>query len=200
MDSDSDPPGDPAAVHPEYDRLTPENADEWSDDQIAEYKRRKQADLHAEAEENSADLAAEEREALKRLRSATDTDDHPTETVTIGDDVTGEAVDLEVSTKVTGRIEQKFDRITEEQQKETPRIENIKGAVIDCITALIADGPEPDSDPVRWDSRALWEAYYLEEGSEGLMGVFETISKPALDRYEELGNSRGRTRRSTSSR
>lgn len=187
---------DPADVHPEHDVLTPDNADDWSDDQIETYKAAKEADLAEQATENTAEMAKEERETLDALRSTTESADELTTTVNLGDAFDGaDDVEIEVTTKVTGELEAKFDAISEETDKDVPRIANIKEEIIDAILLLIVDDPEPETDQYRWGSRAVWEAFYMEEGSGGLMQVFQTISEPAMDRYEELGNSQSRTRR-----
>lgn len=181
--------------------LTPENESDWDEDQIETYKRAKDAQLSEESDANAADLAREERETLDALRSTTETAGALTTTVNLGDAFDGaDDVEIEVTKKVTGELESKFDAISEETDKEVPRIANIKEEIIDAILLLIVDDPEPDTDQYRWQSRAVWEAFYMEEGSGGLMQVFQTISAPAMDRYEQLGNSQSRTRRSTSSR
>lgn len=182
------PLDDPSAVHPEHDELTPENSDDWSEEQAERYTDLKEATLEDDAQQNRRELAAEEREALDALREATQDDEPLTATVEFGD------AELIVTKKVTGELEQKFDRITEEQEEEYPKIANIKDAIIDAILLVLEDDDEPADDPVDFQSREIWERYYEKEGSAGLMEVFETVAEPALQRYERLGNSHGRAR------
>jgi len=189
----------PEDVHPDYEQLTPENAADWSDEQKEEYSRRKEQQLHEEAKENTSELAKDERETLEVLRSTT-TDEPLTEEVNLGAELDGDDAFVTVTKRVSGALEEKFDAITEEQQSDAPRIGRIKDTVIDAILLLIVDDDEPDADAYNFQSRQVWESYYYEEGSEGLMEVFEVLADPALSRYEQLGNSRGGTSPRTSRR
>lgn len=195
-DADTDPLPAPEDVHPEHDMLTDANAEDWSEEQVEQYKAAREAQLAGEASENMADLAKEERNTLEALKSATksEADEELTTTRDIG------GVEVTVTTKVSGKLESKFDAISDESEKEVPRIRNIKEEIIDAILLLIVDDPEPEDSAYDWQSRATWEAFYMDHGSEGLMQVFETLSEPAMERYEQLGNSQSRTQRSTSSR
>lgn len=190
---------DPTDVHPEYDHPNPDNLDAWSEDQIEEYNRRKDADLEADHQQHRAELTQKQKETVDVLKSTTQPDEPLTETVSLGD------AEVLVSKRLSGRVEECFDAITDEQTKEPegedpPRLRNVKGEMITAITELIVDDDEPEGDPYDFQSRATWEAYYYDEGIEGLEQVFNAIAGPALDRYETLGNSRGRTRRSGSGR
>jgi len=189
---------DPSEIHPEYDVLSPENISEWSDEQVEAYREAKGAVLLG----LRVELAAKERDTLDFLKSTTEPEGpQHTETVNLGEALGKEEdATVTVRTKLTGELEAKFDAITDEQAKDLPRIANIKDAVIDAITMLIVDDDEPDDDPYTFRSRAVWEAYYYDAGSEGLMEVFNAVASPALERYEDLGNSQTRGRRSTSGR
>jgi hypothetical protein len=189
----------PEDVHPDYQQLTPENAEDWSEDQKARYSELKEQQLHAEAQENTSELAKDERETLEVLRSTT-TDEPLTEEVNLGAELDGDDAYVTVTKRVSGALEEKFDAITEEQQSDAPRIGRIKDTVIDAILLLIVDDDEPDADAYNFQSRQVWESYYYDAGSEGLMEVFEVLADPALSRYEQLGNSRGGTSPRTSRR
>ena len=193
---------DPTQIHPEHDVLSPDNIGDWSDEQIEAYREAKDAELDAQADENKAEVSRKERETIDFLKSTTETEGpQHYETVDIGEAVgASDSVEVDVTTKLTGELESKFDAISEEQGKDLPRIGNIKDAVIDAITLLIVDDTESDGDRYDFSSRAVWEAYYYDEGSEGLMQIFNAVADPALARYEKLGNSQTRGRRSTSER
>ena len=183
----------PEDVHPDYQQLTPENAEDWSSEQKARYSELKEQQLHEEAQENTSELAKDERETLEVLRSTT-TDEPLTEEVNLGAELDGDDAYVTVTKRVSGALEEKFDAITEEQQSDAPRIGRIKDTVIDAILLLIVDDDEPDADAYNFQSRKVWESYYYEEGSEGLMEVFEVLADPALSRYEQLGFNPTRVR------
>lgn len=185
---------DPTEIHPEYDRPTPQNIEEWDESQLEAYNEAKDAELTAEAEANRVELAADEKETLETIRSATRRDETLTEEVDLAEAFNGadEPIPVTVTKKLTGGLETKLDRIASEQRKDVPRIAEIRDAVIDAIVALIVDDGEDGRYTFR--SRALWEAYYYDEGMVGLMNVFDVVADPALERYERLGNSRSRTR------
>ena len=188
---------DPTTIHPEHDTLTPENWDEWTEEQREQYLEAKDEELEADAEQSKAEMARSEREALAFLKSTTEREGpQHTTTVDLAEELgrPGEAP-VTVRTKLTGELESKFDVISDEQSKDVPRIGNVKDALIDAICMLIVDDTEPDADRYDFSSRAVWEAYYYDEGSEGLMEVFSAVADPALERYEQLGNSRGRGQR-----
>ena len=165
---------DPTTIHPEHDTLTPENWDEWTEEQREQYLEAKDAELEEEASENRTELAARELQTLDALRSTTDRDEELTETVSLGD------AEVTVTTKLSGRVEQVFNRVNQARGDE------LVEALIDGITLLIVD----DDEGGKYDftSRAVWEAYYYDEGTEGLADVFEVVSDPALTRRENLGN------------
>jgi uncharacterized membrane protein len=181
---------DPSKIHPEHDEPTPANMDDWSEEQLEQYERAQKRELDRDAKEHRRELVQEEREALDKLRDATSETPAAEQTTTVA---FGDA-ELVVTTKVTGELEGLFDDIVDEQRKEVSRPGTIKKTLIDAILLLIVDDDEPDDDPVTFQSRALWEQYYLSEGSAGLMEAFDTLAEPALERYEELGNSHERTR------
>lgn len=185
---------DPSTIHPEHDTLTPENWDDWTEEQRERYLEAKDAALEAENEQNRAEMAREEKATLEFLKSTTEEkSDLHTETLNIGEELgAADDVFVTVRTKLSGELESKFDAITDEQGKDLPRIANIKDAIVDAICMLIVDDDE--SGKYDFQSRAVWEAYYYEEGSEGIMRVFNTVAGPALERYDDLGNSRGRGR------
>jgi len=185
---------DPTEIHPEYDRPTPETIDEWSSEQLEAYNEAKDAELTAEAEQSKAEMAREEKATLEFLKSTTQEEsDLHTETLNIGEELgASDDVFVTVKTKLSGELESKFDAITDEQGKDLPRIANIKDAIVDAICMLIVDDDE--SGKYDFQSRAVWEAYYYEEGSEGILRVFNAVAGPALERYDDLGNSRGRGR------
>jgi len=193
---------DPSEIHPEYDRPEPGNIEEWSDEQLEKWNEANEAELDARVERNKVDMARDEREALDFLQSTTEADSElSTEQVNLGEALDGpDDVYVTVRTRVSGELESKFDRISAEQEKDLPRISNIKDEVIEAIRWLIVDDDEPDGDRYNFQSRAVWEAYYYDAGSEGLMEVFNAVADPALSRYEAMGNSRGRNQRNQRSR
>jgi len=168
----------PEDVHPKYDEFRPENKDEWTEAQIQRYNEAKEAQLETQAQRNRANMAAEQRETLDALRSAVGDDEVATEPVDIGE------ATVEVKTKISGELEQHFDAIAEEGEKDVPRTDNVRQHLIDAITLLIVDGGE--SEGYDFGDRRVWEAFYKDEGSEGLYDVFELVSEPARDRREEL--------------
>ena len=182
---------DPTDVHPEHDHPGPENIGEWSDEQIAEYKRRKESDLQEGADERRAELSQEQRETLGKLRSAVDETD-PTETVTFGD------AELVVSAKLDGATEDKIDRIMDAQ--DSGRLGDVADAMIDVILALIVGDNEPNSDPVDYQDRTVWAEFRADHGTESLANAFETVATPAIDRVDDLkfrGANGGRDDRRT---
>lgn len=187
---------DPTEIHPEYDALTPDNWDQWEPEDRERYLEAKESALSEEAEKNRVEMAADEKAALETLRSATQSGAELTKTVDLADGLPAAAdpIPVDVTVKMTGELEATFDRISDQRASDDPRLAELKDAVIDAILTLIVDDPEPSDDPIRWDSRQVWEAFYYDEGMAGLLDVFDVLSDPALTRYEQLGNSRGRTR------
>lgn len=187
---------DPTEIHPEHDTLTPENWDEWDEESRTRYIEAKEAALTEDAEKHRVEMAADEKAALETLRSATESGDEITKTVDLAEGLpaAAEPIPVDVTVKMTGELEATFDRISDQRASDDPRLAELKDAVIDAILTLIVDDPEPSTDPIRWDSRQVWEAFYYDEGMTGLLDVFDVLSDPALTRYENLGNSRGRTR------
>lgn len=180
---------DPTDVHPEHDQLRPGNIEDWTEEQIAEYKRRKEGDLQEGADERRAELSQKQRETLGKLRSAVDETD-ATETVQFGD------AELVVQAKLTGEIERKFDRIMDAQ--DSGRLAEVSDAMISVITSLVIADNEPDSDPVDYQDAAVWQAFHEEGGIEELGQAFETVCTPAIERVDDLkfrGTNGGRDNR-----
>lgn len=183
---------DPSDVHPEHDMPTPENMDDWSDEQLDTYREAKSAELEQQAQENTAEIAEEQRERIEKMRAATGADDADhTETVPLSDDLT-----LTVTTKMTGELEELFERI----RQNPGDISQLKEDLLDAIVLLIEDDPEDEDDDFTYQDRAFWEAYYYEEGTEGLFQVFDQLADPVLTRWNELGNSDEPAPPSTSSK
>lgn len=168
---------DPEDVHPEYDRPTPENRDEWTDEQIEEWNRRNEKRLEAGLDEQLRELSDEQREKLELLESAT-REGEPgefVETVELGD------AEIDVTTKPGGEAELKAEELR--QYEDTDRIAPAKDALIDLIMIVVVDDD--------YGKRLLWEQYYRKNGADDLMTAVETLTEPWLDRTEAIESFRG---------
>lgn len=158
---------------------TPEELGKRPDESVEEFQERKRAKLRAALDEQLEDRSGDFREKLATIESAVaGDDDNLTETLPFGDH------ELTVTTRISGRLEQKLQRIDQHRQD----LDEVKNALLDAIQLLIV-GPE------EWADRDVWEAYYLEHGSEGLGNVFELLVEPALQRRERLNESFRKRRR-----
>jgi len=165
----------PEDVHSEYDQPTPENIDEWTDDQLQRFNELKELEHEQEVQENRAELSREQQETLEVLESATlPEDEELTETVQLDE------AEVVVTKRLTGELERMFTYI----QMNSDDLEGIANALIDAITALIVDDNEKGK--YRFAERAVWEEYYRRNGTEGLIDVFDIVSEPALSRQEAL--------------
>ena len=170
---------DPTSVHPEHDQPTPENIDDWSDQQIAAYNSAKAREHEQRAKQHAADLSREQRGALDQLATLVDDDAEPaTETVEIGE------AELTVTTKIDGELEDRLDRISRLQDTEEPgAIGESKDLLIRAILGLIV--ADNETGRYTWRSRETWEAFYKEHGTEGLAAAFEALVEPAMQRREQ---------------
>jgi len=168
---------DPTEIHPEHERPTPDNIDDWSGDQIDAYNEAKDAEHDAEAQERQRELTREQKEALTALESATGNDGEvPTAKIQLGE------ATVTVKRKLSGELEAKFDAIS----KNRDDLGAIKDSLIDACHMLIVDDSEPDGDPVDFTDREVWEEYHRRHGSEGLADAFDKLSGPAMDRRDDL--------------
>jgi len=165
----------PKDVHPDHDRPTPENIDEWSEEQLDRFNDLKEAEHEQQVQENRAELSQEQQKTLEALESATlPEDEELTETVQI------DQAEVVVRKRVTGEIEQTFTYI----QKNRDDLESIANALIDAISELIVDDNEDGE--YRFTERTVWEEYHRRHGTESLIDVFDIVADPALSRQEEL--------------
>lgn len=168
---------DPADVHPEYDTYTPENADEWTDEQIEAWREAKEQALHQESEQRRVEAAERNKEALDALRSVVDEDaETPTAEVALGE------ATVTVVARFDGSIEERLDYINKHREDIAEIRDTIISVLCDLIVEDDRDGAYQDPD--------VWQAYYREYGSEGLIKAFYRLAEPGLDRQEELESFR----------
>lgn len=181
----------PEEVHPDHKQPTPENIDDWSEEQLERWNEAQSQQLQAGAEQQRTEMVAEQRESLQALREAVTDDDEP-ETATVQLD----QATVEVKTRIPGRLESKLDRIATEEQRDIPDYDAVREEMTDAILELIVDDEEKSG--YRFTDRRVWEAFYDEYGSEGLATIFEQVSGPAMDRLERLEKFRGQQGRRSS--
>lgn len=168
----------PQQVHPEHDRPTPQNLDDWTDEQLDEFNRLKEQDLADDLEEHARESAAARDAALDQLAGLVD-DDQATATVSLGE------TEVTVREKLTGELEDNLDEISKLQDEQRPGvIGDSRDLLIDTILLLIVDDDE--EGPYTLQDRETWMAFYREHGSEGLASAFEALVEPALERREDL--------------
>lgn len=163
----------PAEVHPDHDLPTPSNIDDWSDDQLEQYRRAKTTELTRDAEERRRSMSQQQRETVELLGSTQKDayDDALLDTVQVGD------LELTVTSKLTGEVETKLDRVA-----GSDSLDDVVGTMIDTILYFVVDA-DADADV---DDPAVWRAYYDRYGTEGLFDAFEQIADPAMERREDL--------------
>lgn len=166
-DSQSRPTA-PEAVHPEYDHPTPANLDDWTDEQVDEYNRRKRTSLRADLEDEVG-LSEAEQQARETLLEA------GRETAMV--DLHG--VNLEVKTEIGGQTERKLRRLSPEDS-----IDETLETLLDIFEAVVI-GPEG------YGSRRAWRDVYEVRGSAFLLEALDVVTTPALEHMESLQSFRG---------
>lgn len=172
MSTDAPAPED---VHPEHDVLTPENAEDWTDEQLEAYEEAKRAEHAAESEQNRREFTEQQQAALDRLSKPSENDRATVPINADGDEVT-------VRTSLSPSMEQTFVRVVQED------IDDVTGAVYDLIVHVIEDEEYAD--------RAVWEAFYADNGTAALRDMFHLLLEPYIDRMQEVegvGNSPDQT-------
>lgn len=155
---------DPTDVHPEYDRPTPENRSEWTDQQLSEWGAAQEEKLEQEGRENRIELSEDQQEALDALA---DPEREDTAEVELADET------LTVKTYMEGRVERKWQRVQNHQ--DDPE------AVVDTIAEVMAWMVETDG----YDDRDLWLAYREKYGMQRLMLAFTRVLEPYVEMVEE---------------
>lgn len=163
-------------VHPEYERPTPENWDDWSDDQLEEYRERAERELESEARENIRELSADAREARDALLADVESR-KDTQEVTLSHDGVEDEIVLSVSTTLSGMTERRVERI---QGSDT--VED----VLPVIVRVFEDVVETDG----YDNPAVWEHIYNEAGGIILLDYLEAVLEPAMEVMESVDGFR----------
>lgn len=163
---------DPADVHPEYDRPTPENLDEWSEEQLEEWDRRNEAKLLGEVRERREELQADQEAALDALRSPEREDYGEAEV----DDLT-----FKVKTHASSEIEDALAELSETQEggvESAGDLQQIRREVPPLMAWFIVE-PEEYADP------AVWRGYADRFGIGELTKAWLRIVEPYLDENEQ---------------
>lgn len=162
--------------------LTPELAERLPDEKVEQYNQRVAERDERDLRQAKRERSEEQQELLEQLETVVD-EDEPTATVEIGE------ITAEVTTKLSGKLEDNIDEISRLEDEERPgAISQARDLLIEtCIMLVVDDDTEGLWDLQTWEA---WEAYYRKHGSEGLIEAFMTLADPALERRENLKNSR----------
>lgn len=157
---------DPSEVHPKHDQPTPENIDDWSEDQLERFNELTDAKLTTDARRERAErLDDDSAEAAQELLGAvTGEGAEQTATVDIADGVLDEPMEAEVLTYRPGKVEKRLARI------ET---------VDDAVDALVFAITEMVVAPERFTNPEVWHHVYDEGGVKVLEAYLENIMGPA---------------------
>lgn len=169
---------DPTEVHPEHDRPTPDNWDDWDDEQLDEYKQAAEAELQAEAEANQRELRADEQAARDALVAGA-TDQIDTETVSLHEHVDiDDEIDIEVRTTLSGGAIEKLESIEEDDPAS-----EVLPTVLDVLEEVV-EGPEG------YASRAVWRDVFRNAGVDVFMDYVDALTDPAEETLEAVGRFR----------
>lgn len=162
---------DPSAVHPEYDRPTPENFEEWSQEQLEEWERRNEEEMLGEVRSEREKLEEDQQKALDALRSPEQVE---TEPVTIDD------LEFRVKTHANKEIEDTLMELAEAHSgPETAADLRMIRKQVPAMLAWFVVDPEEYADP------AVWRAYGEEFGIGELTKAYLRAVEPYLDANEQ---------------
>lgn len=147
------------------DKVTPENVDELSEEEIQEINSRR-SDRLRDAIEDEQTLSESERDALDALEDGVEEE---TERVEVN------GVEVDVKTSIPGKVETRFARM--EHVAESDPVQARK-----LLAENVADMIEGES----YGSPAVWRKFGEKYGTQRLMEVFDDVAEPAVERSEEL--------------
>lgn len=155
----------PESVHPTHDRPTPENIDDWTDEQLSRFNELNARRLQREAAEQRADqLDDASAETAKQLIGAvTDADAPQTTTVDIAEGILDEPMEAGVLTYRPGKVETRFARIS---------------TIDDAVDALVFALTEMIQSPAELTNEAVWRHVYDEGGVRVLEAYLDNVMGP----------------------
>lgn len=154
---------DPSEIHPEHDRPTPANIDDWSEEQIEAFNHAKETKLEAQARDNREQLTEEQEQALELLEEP---EADRTATVELGQRT------VTVKTYLSKEMEQRIHAIERVQDNPSEAVDD----VIDVLTWVIEDDDYADEE--------VWRAFHDRYGTKNLLLRFTKVMEPYLDEVE----------------
>lgn len=160
----------PSAIHPEYDRPTPDNLDDWSDEQLEAYNEATEAELDEEARNARTRLTDEQEQALEQLRPDTETEhvELPAQN----------NVTVEVKTHTNAEIEAALQAITDAASQDSSDLREIRESMITVLCGLI--------ETEDFNSAEFWRAYGSEFGLGNLMRCVTVVAEPVMEEMEAM--------------
>lgn len=154
----------PEEIHPEHERPTPENFDEWTDEQIDAWNSLQEQRLDKEVKDQRRERDAETQEALEALR---DPEEEDTAEVELGQTT------LTVKTTTNAKVEQLLERL--ERNRDDA---DVQRRFIPQVIAWFVESPEEYTEP------DIWREYAREFGRPELAIVMLRVIEPTAERTE----------------
>lgn len=150
-------------IHPKHERPTPDNIDEWDEDQLEAYKETRESELLESVREKSQDLSEEQKQALDALTESVP----DTETVDLG---LGDGT--EVRTYANEAIENKLNYIRNNQD-----LDAIRSELCEAMEWFIEDEQYADAE--------VWREFARIRGIGELKQKFLITVRPYLERAND---------------
>lgn len=155
---------DPTTVHPTHDQPTPDNLDDWSEEQLALYNTLKEQSLGADLAADRADEQAEHEQAAKLLVDAA-TEGAETAEINLMEGIKpDEEQPVTVKTYVPGDVERRLATIS--------TLDESVEALVFALTTMI-EAPEKFTRP------KLWKLVYEQGGAVVLDSYLDNVLEPA---------------------
>lgn len=178
---------DPASVHPEHERPTPDNIDDWTQEQIDRWNELREDEILSEVREDRARLEEEQEEALSALRDPEREEWAEAEV----DDLT-----FKVRTYANEDVEDGVAALAEAHEgADTAADLRLIRTQVPGLMAWFIVEPEEYADP------QVWREYARRFGIGELSKAYLRVVEPYLDANEEdraVKKFRRAGRRSTS--
>lgn len=171
-------------IHPEHDAPTPENRDEWSEEQLEAWAAAREQELTAEGRENAAELHADQQELLDSLDEEHGGDLIETPVTLPGDNLAH--IEVVLNGELMNRMGHVDETLATIQDPEPGDLANVERAM-DEASAVLADMLAEAKY-----SKRLFYTVYEKYGPDALgahiEAVFEAVEQEAK---RKAGDAKG---------